>query len=77
MLFAVAVAAAVTMFAAPGPTDDVTAMIFLRLHSLLVLALPDLQMMCLLCKCLPQTKDVSVSRKHYHTLYKRMLLSVV
>ena len=30
MLFAVAVAAAVTMFAAPGPTDDVTAMICLR-----------------------------------------------
>ena len=29
---ALAVAAAVTMFAAPGPTDDVTAMIFLRLH---------------------------------------------
>ena len=34
-------------------------------------------MMCLLCKGLPQAKDVSVPRKHYHTLYKRMLLSVV
>ena len=34
MLLAVAVAAAVTMLAAPGPTEEVTAMIFFRLHCL-------------------------------------------
>ena len=82
MLFAVAVAAAVTMLARARPhgrgdRKDLPALHLLGKgdgsvrHALLVFTLIDFQTVCFLLKRLPKPNNVAMARQHKHAAYER------